>query len=106
MVEGWDGRGVAGPSVVAELLGAIFEGNETVFRPEVCCPVVSTKWRWVCADVWLSLAFAEIYISIATLVMRFDFELYETTRDDVDFHHDFTISHPKLDSKYIRVLIK
>ena len=33
-----------------------------------------------------TLSSSEIYLAIATLVMRFNFELYETTRDDIDFH--------------------
>jgi hypothetical protein len=58
--------------------------------------------RFVDANIG-SLAYAEIYLAVATLIMRFDFELYETTREDVDFY--LTLPHPKLASKYIRVLI-
>lgn len=31
-----------------------------------------------------SLAYAEIYVTLATIFRRFDLELYETTREDVD----------------------
>ena len=58
------------------------------------------------ADRLYSLAMAEIYIAIATIVMRFDFELFETTSEDVEYARDLTLPHPKLDSKYVRVLVK
>ena len=53
-----------------------------------------------------SLAYAELYIGIATLVTRFDFELYETSIEDVEYQHDWTLPYPKLDSKLVRVLVK
>jgi hypothetical protein len=43
---------------------------------------------------------------MATLVTRFDFDLYHTTREDVDWQHDFTVPQPKLGSKLIRVIVK
>lgn len=36
------------------------------------------------------LALAEIYLTLAAIFRRFDLELYETTRDDVDVAHDFS----------------
>jgi hypothetical protein len=57
--------------------------------------------------VLCSLAWAEIYLALATVVWRFPhMELYETTRRDVDVAHDFLLPYPELDSKGIRVLVK
>jgi hypothetical protein len=36
-----------------------------------------------------SLTYAEIYIAMAMLVMRFDYELFETGTEDVEFQHFF-----------------
>ncbi|KAI9673869.1 MAG: hypothetical protein M1817_002075 [Caeruleum heppii] len=53
-----------------------------------------------------NLAFAEIYLTTATLFRRFDFALFKTDRSDVDLAHDFFVAVPKLDSKGVRVLVK
>ncbi|KAK2734149.1 hypothetical protein FQN57_001864 [Myotisia sp. PD_48] len=45
--------------------------------------------------IGMNLAKAEIFIAIATLFRRFDFELCNTTRDDIDVHHDLFIPRPK-----------
>jgi hypothetical protein len=38
---------------------------------------------------------------------RFDFELYKTTRDDVDFKYDWFIPRPKnLDSVGVQMMLK
>lgn len=52
------------------------------------------------------LAQAEIYLALAALFRRFDFELFQTDRSDVDVAHDFFNPSPKLDSKGVRVLVK
>ncbi len=57
-------------------------------------------------DLDHSLAYAEIYLGLAILFRRFELELYETDRSDVDLKHDFFVPVPKLDSKGVRVLVK
>jgi cytochrome P450 len=52
------------------------------------------------------LAQAEIYLTLAAVFRRFDFELFQTDRSDVDVAHDFFNPSPKLDSKGLRVLVK
>jgi hypothetical protein len=42
-----------------------------------------------------SLALAEIYVVVGTLFRRFDFELYGTTREDIEAEHDLFIPRPK-----------
>lgn len=51
------------------------------------------------------LAHAELYVTIATIFRRFDFELYETGREDVDAEHDFMTPYPRLGSKGVRVIV-
>jgi cytochrome P450 len=52
-----------------------------------------------------NLAYAEIYMTLATVFRRFDFELFETTRADVDMVHDFFNPCVRLDSKGIRAKV-
>jgi cytochrome P450 len=51
------------------------------------------------------LAQAEIYLTLAAVFRRFDFELFQTDRSDIDVAHDFFNPSPKLDSKGLRVLV-
>lgn len=51
-----------------------------------------------------SLAWAELYIAIATLFCRRDFELYDTVRErDVDFTRDCFVGETSADAKGVRV---
>jgi hypothetical protein len=54
----------------------------------------------------INLAYAELYLTTATLVSRFDFELYETSLKDVQIKHDFFVAVPDLSSKGVRVTVK
>jgi len=54
----------------------------------------------------MNLAYAEIYLTLAALFRRFELELFETTREDVDPVHDFFNPSARLDSKGVRVLVK
>ena len=58
------------------------------------------------ACIGINLAYAEMYLSLATLFRRFNFELFETSRADVDMVHDFFNPSVRLDSKGIRVMVK
>ena len=58
---------------------------------------------------WLtvtSLAQAELYITIATVFSRFDFQLYETDNTDVEMAHAYLVPYTKWDSKGIRATVK
>ncbi|KAI9701845.1 MAG: hypothetical protein M1836_001189 [Candelina mexicana] len=57
-----------------------------------------------CAGI--NLALAEMYLTLATVHSRFNLELFETTREDVDMKHDFFFSAPHLASKGVRVVFK
>ena len=57
------------------------------------------------ADRDKSLAHAEIFLMIATLFRRFEFELYETDISDLKLKHDLFLPSPRLDSKGVRVKV-
>lgn len=52
-----------------------------------------------------SLAWAELYLTIAILFSRFDFTLYDTTNDDIAFATDQWLAGHKSD-KGVRVTVK
>lgn len=58
------------------------------------------------ACLGMNMAYAELYVKLATIFRRFEYELFETGRRDVDAEHDFMVSCPALDSKGVRVLVK
>ncbi|KAJ9616826.1 hypothetical protein H2200_000545 [Cladophialophora chaetospira] len=53
----------------------------------------------------INLAWAELFLLMATLFRRFKFELFETDETDVKLKHDFFLPSPKLDSKGVRVKV-
>lgn len=55
---------------------------------------------------WYSLARSEILLVISTVLRRMNFELFETTIEDVRVKHDIFIPFVNMDSKGVRVLIK
>ncbi|RDW77525.1 hypothetical protein BP6252_05578 [Coleophoma cylindrospora] len=56
-----------------------------------------------CAGI--NLAWAELYLAAAVVFRKFDMELYETTRADVDIARDCFVPQPKKGSQGIRVKI-
>ena len=58
------------------------------------------------ACVGKDLALMELYVALATLFRRHDLELFETTRDDVDFAVDMVKPMPRHGSKGVRVVVK
>ena len=57
------------------------------------------------ACIGMNLAWAELYIPLATVLRRFDFELYETTYADIETVHDYFTPYPKHDSNGVRVKV-
>lgn len=55
-----------------------------------------------------SLAYAELFICVAAIVLRLGdrLELFETTTEDVEIHRDVFAMRPKRESKGIRVLVR
>ena len=62
--------------------------------------------RGIRACIGMNLAYAEMHMALATVFRRFDLELFETTRADVDMVHDFFNPSVKLDSKGIRAMVR
>ncbi|KAJ5495040.1 cytochrome monooxygenase aflU [Penicillium diatomitis] len=54
----------------------------------------------------MNLAYAEIYLTIATLVRRFELELFETTKENIAFARDFGTPYPDQGNYSLRVLVK
>ncbi|RDL42235.1 uncharacterized protein BP5553_02214 [Venustampulla echinocandica] len=54
----------------------------------------------------MPMAYCEIYIALASLFRRFEFQLFETGRDNVDFAQDYVTPQPKKGSLGVRVLVK
>jgi cytochrome P450 len=52
------------------------------------------------------LAQAEIYLTLAALIRKFEFDLYETVREDIDVAHDFFNPLPRKGSVGLRVIVK
>lgn len=52
-----------------------------------------------------SLAYAELYLILSTLVRRFDLELYETTKKNIDFARDFGTPYPEEGNFSVRVMV-
>ena len=58
------------------------------------------------ACVGTQLGYAEIYLAIATLIRRFEFEPVEFDIKDVQLHRDRFAVRPPLSSKGVRALVK
>lgn len=58
------------------------------------------------ANIFISLAYMELFMALGAIFRRFSFEIYETDFSDVELAHDFFLPSPKLDSKGIRVKVK
>lgn len=52
----------------------------------------------------IELAGAELYLTAAALVRRFDMTLWQTNETDVGFYHDYHIAMPRMSSKGVRVM--
>ncbi|GFF31299.1 trichodiene oxygenase [Aspergillus udagawae] len=55
--------------------------------------------------VGLNLAYAELFLVIATLVRRFDMELYETPKENIEFARDFGTPYPEKGNLSVRAIV-
>ncbi|CZR56606.1 related to cytochrome P450 CYP3/CYP5/CYP6/CYP9 subfamilies [Phialocephala subalpina] len=53
----------------------------------------------------MNLAYAELFLTIATIFRRFEMELFETDESDVKIEHDYFAPVPKHDSKGVRIRV-
>ncbi|KAJ5087802.1 hypothetical protein N7456_011418 [Penicillium angulare] len=54
----------------------------------------------------MNLAYAELYLTIATLVRQFDFTLHDTTWKDIAFARDFSVPYPEEGNTSLQVLVR
>ena len=54
----------------------------------------------------MNLAYAELYLTLEAVFRRFELQLFETTRADIDVAHDFVAGRPRVDSRGVRVLVR
>jgi len=56
----------------------------------------------------MNLAYCELYFAVTALVLRVfpHMELFETTEEDIKYHHDLFIPQPRPESLGLRVLVK
>ncbi len=59
-------------------------------------------WTSLLTFISGSLAHAELYLTIAAVARRFDWELHETRLDDIICKHDFFVAVGDLNSKGVR----
>ncbi len=52
------------------------------------------------------LAYAELWLGLAGFMRRFECELYETGKEDVELWQDLFVARVKAGSKGVRVLVK
>lgn len=65
-----------------------------------------TFGRGTRACVGLQLAWAELYVGLASLFRRFELEIYETDKSDVELARDRFVPRPVASSKGVHFLVK
>ena len=56
---------------------------------------------------YTSLGYAELYVAVATLFRRFDFDLVNVLRErDIDLMRDCFVGEPSLESPGVRATVK
>ncbi|KAL8674586.1 MAG: hypothetical protein Q9168_001029 [Polycauliona sp. 1 TL-2023] len=56
--------------------------------------------------IGINLAYAELYMTIATIFRRFELELFETDRSTVEYGRDYFLSFPENGCGGVKVLVK
>ncbi|KAL8653987.1 MAG: hypothetical protein Q9226_003619 [Calogaya cf. arnoldii] len=56
--------------------------------------------------IGINLAYAELYMTIATIFRQFDLELYDTDRTTVEYYRDYFNSFPKNGCDGVKVLVR
>lgn len=54
----------------------------------------------------MTLAYAEMYIALATVFRRCEFQLFQTKRDAVECYREMFVPHPKPGTLGVRALVK
>lgn len=56
--------------------------------------------------IGMNLAYAELNLTLEAVIGKSEFQLFNTTRADIDVAHDFVVGTPRVDSKGVRVLVR
>lgn len=58
------------------------------------------------ACLGINLAYAELFLTLASMFRRFDLELYKTSIEDVMLVRDMFMPAPRIESKGVRIIVK
>ena len=72
-------------------------------QEQLVCAEICTE---VDADLSPSLAYAVLYLTVATLVRRYDMELYDATEDELRTARDFLLSRPEKGHAIVNVVVR
>lgn len=64
------------------------------------------KWRAYLNLHVNSLAYAELFLTLATVLSRFDMKIYKTTTEDVRVARDYFVGVPEPGSQGVRVTVE
>lgn len=68
--------------------------------------LLESYWHSIQTDTTLFTAWAELYLTLATIVMKFDFEIYDTDwKRDVKIDMDYFVGVPSKQGRGVRVKI-
>ncbi|XRM44448.1 hypothetical protein ABZX51_007585 [Aspergillus tubingensis] len=56
--------------------------------------------------IGINLAYAVLYLTVATLIRRYDMELYDATEDELRTARDFLLSRPEKGHATVNVVVK
>ncbi|PYH32390.1 cytochrome P450 [Aspergillus neoniger CBS 115656] len=56
--------------------------------------------------IGINLAYAVLYLTVATLIRRYDMELYDTTEDELRTARDFLLSRPEKGHAIVNVMVR
>jgi len=105
LARGWRQRQEARqiPRLLWERLSAV-SGHEVPTYPISCS--VTTVSSLLTRGLGGSLAYAELYLTLATVVRRFDWDMYATGLDDIVCKRDFFVAVADLESKGVRAVLR
>jgi len=84
--------------------GVVLARHAWLYRKAVSCHIRSISPLHLL--ILPSLAMAEMHIILASIFRRFDLQLVDTTRDDIEFERDFMLPMPKAGHRNVKVIVK
>jgi hypothetical protein len=79
-----------------------------MLRHEVSLAKIANQFGEYADSLMSSLAYCELYITLAALIFRVlpEVQLFETVEDDVKYHHDSFVPGLRPESKGVRICKK